>query len=131
MQRYGRILHLLFWTIRYLVPSQVWYRARRTLRQRWWRLRKTQSPGGSAPPLRVATLIQGLADVSESGPWRDEVTHAVSLARGLAQGEFCFLYQRVHAESPPWKDTSLPRLWIFHLLYFDYVAELLVQAAQG
>ncbi len=126
-------LRLLFWTLRYLTPGQVWWRGRRMMRRRWWRLRDRQAPLPTHWHLaRPCSLYSGLSAVTEPGPWAAEVAVAVEQAAAVSRQRFSFLNHEVcFPTQPGWHDTHLSQLWRYHLHYFDYVRDLLIWSATG
>jgi len=123
----------LFWTIRYLQPKQIWYRSRRTVRKRIWRLRRQTAPQPSNGQLhRLIPLYLGMAELDFAGPWLPEVQAYCATAQNVAQGNFSFLQSTVAMkDGPRWHDPALSQLWRYHLHYFHYVVPLLVWAKRS
>ncbi|HYK87300.1 MAG TPA: alginate lyase family protein [Acidobacteriota bacterium] len=126
-------IHLLFWTLRYLKPHQIWARLRHNLQRSWWSLRRRRPAGTSMWELtEIAPLYPGLRDISCDGPWRAEADSALLRAREAAEGRLRFLNLSVNVSSKDvWKNPDLSRLLRYHLHYFDYVQDLLVWGARG
>lgn len=132
-EAYCNRLSLLFWTTRYLSPTQVLFRLRRMLRRKWWQVRKRPAPQpigwklASSEPLYV-----GLSHAVHQGPWMQDVDVSVEQARGVFDSHFCFLNQRHNfTRQIDWHLPTQSQLWRYHLHYFGYVDDLLIWSASG
>ena len=121
-------LRLLLSTARHIPPSQIYHRAARTLRRRWWKLHGRTAPKESAPAtVEADPVYAGVDELNSPGPWQEDITQAVARGREIVRGQFSFLNQRVDCSPEiPWHGKELSQLWRYHLHYFDYVEELLV-----
>jgi uncharacterized heparinase superfamily protein len=55
---------------------------------------------------------------------------AIQRAHSIAQGNFSFLQHEVRfGKKIGWHESSVSRLWLYHLHYFDYVRDLLIWGA--
>lgn len=126
-------LRLLFWTMRYLTAAQVVSRGRRVMRRSLWQL--TGKRAAQPTNWQLAShrpLYAGLPDVAQSGLARQDITAAIERARAASENRFCFLNQPVEMSAQTgWHDASLSQLWRYHLHYFDYAQDLLIQANAG
>jgi hypothetical protein len=102
-------------TVRHLRPGQLG----------WLIVRRLQGP--VRPPrlslgvaddrwerVRAAVLLLGPGDPNER----------VRRAEAVLRGEFSFLNLTRSFDQPDWRGTPAPRLWAYHLHYFDYGADL-------
>jgi hypothetical protein len=119
-------------TARHLTSRQIYTRARRIIRTRWWGLtrRRIKLPRQIAlaphQPLWLPLAHGGRALPSSSSDWSDRL----AFAKGVAGGHFRFLgRERWWPDQPDWHDSSVSRLWRYHLHYFDYVLDLGLLAA--
>jgi hypothetical protein len=110
---------LLYWrTARHLKPSQVFWRLR-------YRLGNGRVPRYIAPnPLPsmdepVAEQIRGLAR-----HWAVAVPPDVARAQSFLRGRFTFVNKTVQSARPLWRGLDVPKLWAYHLHYFDYGREI-------
>jgi len=126
-------LRLLFWTVRYLEHRQILARILRLTRRRWWSIRRRQAPSPSDwQTVSFTPLYEGLRYLPDTSDC-PELAQALERARQISLGRFSFLNRKVDLGlDPDWQDTSLSRLWRYHLHYFDYVQDLLVwKSAEG
>lgn len=126
-------LRLLFWTMRYLTAAQAVSRGRRVVRRGFWRLtgrRAAQPTGWQLAPHQP--LYAGLPEVAQAGIARQDVTAAIERARDASANRFCFLNRPIDLGGQAgWHDARLSQLWRYHLHYFDYTQDLLIQANAG
>jgi uncharacterized heparinase superfamily protein len=127
-------LSRLAWTIRYLAPAQVWYRARRRWREVWWKLVGTRSKETVANVwlLRLRPDI-GVEDFG-LGAWVTPHEHEKALAEldQLERNTFHFLNQSLKFDGAIiWDTTNASHLWRYHLHYFNYLEGLVVLQAVG
>lgn len=127
---------LFFSTARHLSPAQIGTRAKRILRTRWWMLtrRCVKLPRSVALVQHVPLWVPLTARAGQASPPQsanDLVDH-LGNAESIAAGLFRFLAVEKHwSGEPDWHDQSLPRLWRYHLHYFDYLLDLAILAATG
>lgn len=126
-------LSLLLATTRYLKAAQIWHRAKRTIKRRWWQVEGKRAPHPSRWELaNYPPLLPGLSQLRPSGPWASELSTTLEKARAVSERHFCFLNRCVGLDERfGWHDESLSHLWRYHLHYFDYVRDLMVWAAMG
>ncbi len=128
-----RRFRLLLSTLRYLTCGQIWHRARRIARRRWWSIIGKQAPRPTNHKLaHFHSLYAGLLDTPSPGPWEAEVLAAQTRAKKTANMEFCFLKHGVaFGQEPRWNDATQSQLWRYHLHYFDYLRDLFIWKAGG
>ena len=109
----------LYWrTARHLKPSQLFWRLR-------YRLGSGRTPRYTAPdPLpsmdeRVAERLRGLAV-----HWAEAAPPDAARVRSFLLGRFTFINKTVQSARPLWRGLDVPRLWAYHLHYFDYGREI-------
>lgn len=122
-----------FSTIRHLTVAQIWHRGHRVIQRRWWRLLGREAPQPAHCDLASCVpLYLGLSEVTNKGPWTEDLSLAIERARAISENRFSFLNQCVaFTAEPDWHDPNLSHLWRFNLNYFDYVLELLIWWAAG
>ncbi len=122
---------LFLHTARHLQAGQVFCRVRRSMRHWWWGAINKRVPKISVPNVNMHPVFHpDGAALKMSGPWDEQVRASVRNAERLSTGEFCFLKHCVQFSSEiRWHDANPSRLWLYHLHYFDYVRDLLVQSA--
>ncbi len=99
MMRDSRSLRRLWDTVRWLRPSQVYGRL-------WFRAYRPRPDLRPAPPLRL-----------RAGPWVDPAARAASMT---GPDSFILLNQaRDITSAPAWDSAAVPKLWRYHLHYFD------------
>lgn len=106
---------LLYWhTARHLKASQVFWRLR-------YRLGKGRLPRytipNPMPPMDegVAERIRGLAL-----HWADAAPPDPAGVQSFLRGRFTFINKTVQSVRPLWRGLDVPKLWAYHLHYFDY-----------
>lgn len=127
-------LSRLAWTIRYLAPAQVWYRARRRGREVWWKLVGTRSKETTTDVWLLRLRPDIGAQDSGLGAWvtPHEREKALALLEKLERNEFHFLNQCLKFDGAIlWNTTNASHLWRYHLHYFGYLESLVVLQAIG
>ncbi len=102
----------------YLKPSQIAWRLYYTLRRRLgWTPRP---PAPAAPPRFNQECLDRLEACARC--WAASAPPPEHSLAALRAGRFEFLQFPVDgSDGPPWHKTGLPRLWRYHLHYFDYL----------
>src|SRR5438067_13022596 len=75
-------IRLLYSTARHLTPTQIYYRGRRMARRQWWKLCESKAP--RTPSCELANqqpVHPGLHQISEPGPWMQDVARAIQQAQ--------------------------------------------------
>jgi len=120
-------------TVRHLTAAQIWHRSYRTIKRRYWRLRRKRVSLG--PECRLsfrADFYKGLPDIQSAEAWADEINSSVTRARAAAQKTFCFLQRTVSlGDQINWNDPRLSQLWRYQLHYFHYLQDVSIWAASG
>ncbi len=131
MNSFHRV-RLFLQTARHMQSGQLLSRVRRSMRRSLWKAINKRAPNSAAQSLATPLdLYSDPAALRLSGPWDEQVCASVRHAEALNRGEFCFLNHRIEFGSDiQWHDPHLSRLWLYHLHYFDYVRDLLVQSAR-
>ncbi len=115
-------------TVSYLSFSQILTRGRRVLNRKWSRVIRKRAPQPSqVEVLPTEPLFRGLHELSEYSE-SIEALRAHSLrAADIRSLKFEFLNHPVEIrDQVPWHDCGLSHLWRYHLHYFDYCQDLLV-----
>lgn len=117
---------LLYWhTARHLKPSQVFWRLR-------YRMGSGRPPHYTAPnPLpsvdeRVAERLRGLAR-----HWSVAVPPDPARVQSFLRGRFTFINKTVQSARPLWRGLDVPKLWAYHLNYFDYGRDIALLHPDG
>ncbi len=128
-----RQARLLLQTLRYLESGQVAARCRHRLRRAFWKATNRRAPKPTVQRLTLhVPLYSGLRQVCLDGPWKEQARASTVTAEKLLRREFCFLNREVKFPSEiGWHDSSLSRLWRYHLHYFGYSDDLLIWSAFG
>jgi uncharacterized heparinase superfamily protein len=115
----------LYWhTLRHLTWGQVGWRVYRTCQRKL----PAKAVGATVPAFELSALERLRNYLSLLGE-HEECDSAV--LEGLRRGEVTFLSLQVAAgTTPPWRDTELPRLWLYHLHSFDHLMPL-CQSGRG
>lgn len=115
----------LYWrTVRHLKAGQLFWRARYMLRRKLGRCpgakRMMSAPAFDEAALdRLHTFLGRMAALHPPDPKDVE---------RIRRGEFVFLNRAVDsAGRPPWERRDLPKLWRYHLHYFDYFRTLALE----
>lgn len=110
---------LLYWrTARHLKPSQV-----------FWRLRYRLSNGRPARysvPNPLPPMDEGVAErLRDLGKyWAEAAPPDGSRVQSFLRGRFTFINKTVQSVRPHWSGLDVPKLWAYHLHYFDYGREI-------
>lgn len=117
-------------TVKHLSLCQIFFRARRIARKSWYKASKTRAPHPNGDKaLEFHPLYCGLSDLPhylDSDERLDAVTRRAVAIRNL---EFEFLNKKAQfKDSPDWHGQYLSHLWRYHLHYFDYCDELLMDS---
>jgi hypothetical protein len=116
-----RLLRLHFDTLRYTQPRQLLYRTRRMIRSRCsWLGRRVgaNSQVPEAEPYPNSTLLMGLCCTAPVA------THLERAEAALARRFTCLNQTLTYQGRIQWQEPRQPRLWRFHLHYFDYAIDL-------
>ncbi|MFK7800611.1 MAG: heparinase II/III family protein [Anaerolineae bacterium] len=123
-----------YWhTLKYISPKQWYFRGRRIIRHRWWRLTKAKATQPqltsieyrSVPPLFhcEASIPAELLELAQA---------QITTAEDAYQYKFSFLNETHQLPAViDWHIDSVSRLWRFNLHYFDVVPMLLLQKQAG
>jgi uncharacterized heparinase superfamily protein len=126
---------LFFSTARHLSSRQIWTRANRILRTRWWSLtrRCVELPTDVALAQHKPLWLPFSSQAGQVPPCSaTDLLDRLSAAQSIAAGRFRFLArEREWSGEPDWNDASAPQLWRYHLHYFDYILDLAILAASG
>ena len=126
---------LFFSTARHLTPRQIYTRAKRIVRAHWWLLtrRRVALPRHAALAQHESLWLPLTARGGQVPPSSaTDLPDRLAAAESIAAGRFRFLgREKRWSGEPEWQDASLPRLWLYHLHYFDYVLDLALLAATG
>lgn len=99
---------LVYRTLRHVPPEQLWfYLLRRGLPQRVGRLVSSSPANKVLLPLTLTAPLPTVEPV-------------------LQQNRFCFLNQPADfgLDAPDWRGTGKPKLWRYHLHYFDWLKDV-------
>ncbi len=127
-----RTLARFFQTIRYLSPRQVLIRSRRIASRKWYRVVKKRAPQPTCFRIAAGESLQhGLAGLKESANLNRASRQAAKRAAAIRSLTFEFLNRKIQfKDKPGWHDQGLSHLWRYHLHYFDYCDDLLVDYFQ-
>jgi uncharacterized heparinase superfamily protein len=106
-----------------MAPSQIAWRIRYLILQRWWRCQKR-----SLPLCHPAEILQECKLIFGNIPQIDSVKRIIERAEAICQGQFSFLNQSMHFDGglPDWSASpDGDRLWNYTLHYFEYGYDLL------
>jgi len=118
-----------FWaTVKHLSPRQVLIRGRRKIK---WSLGKIFKQSAPHPPdvrmVEYVPLLTGLSSIQDVKGLSRDVAHIRARAAAVRNFEFSFLNQNVRfGHNIRWHDRNLSQLWRYHLHYFDFCEDLLV-----
>ena len=120
-------------TIGYLTPRQMLTRVRRIANRNWNRAIRTRAPRPSHLKISPCKpLFQGLHDLGEQSGVAEIAATYTNRAAGIRSFKFDFLNQTIEMQNRHlWHDRSLSHLWRYHLHYFDYCEDLLVDFRQS
>lgn len=117
----------LYRTLRHAAPRQLLWRARREVRSRLPAAWTAPAVPEEVPRRRAEAdgeLLAALPHTRRHGS-------AEKRAREVVEGRFRFVgRERRHPREVSWDAPEMPRLWRFHLHYFDYAVDL-AEAASG
>jgi uncharacterized heparinase superfamily protein len=124
----GRLLR----TVSHLRASQVWHRARLSLRRTWWSRRTATIDaryrrGAQGKGARLDWRHAGLLAVAELGAARRKASDALEAAREVLSGRFTLLGETRELGLPvPWDRPDLMQvlLWKTHLHEFPWAVDL-------
>ncbi len=126
-QDIGRLLR----TVSHLRASQIWHRARLTLRRELWSRRPARIEAAYHQRAANAASLrwdhQGLAAVARHHAERRDATETLRVARDALAGRFTFLGETRELGMPiPWDrpDLMQVQLWKTHLHEFSYAIDL-------
>lgn len=110
---------LLYWrTARYLKTSQVFWRVRR----RWTGGRRGRYTIPQPLPATNEGARTGLRDLARH--WTSHAPPDANRTADFIAGRFTFLNKTIRSSHPHRRDLDVPRLWAYHLHYFDYARDV-------
>lgn len=114
--------------LRHLRPIQPVWRFRRLMRSALPRAVR----GLRFPSTVPEVCLDSSSDLLRALPYTRPAVPPARHASQIAQGVFTFLgTKRCWPNAVPWDAPDLPRLWRFHLHYFDYALDLALAARGG
>lgn len=105
-------------TARHLKPSQVFWRVRYRLDHR------PASPYQAPHPLPSADgdVVERLGRLAAH--WRAVAPPDPVRAAAFLRGRFTFINKTVQTARPVWRGLDVPKLWAYHLHYFEYARDI-------
>ena len=127
--RFDRYSH----TLRHIPLSQWWYRGRRLVRHRYWRLTKAEIHHPKQVHINALTpLFLKTEPNAIPANLLNQIQEQCQIAEEASKQHFSFLNRaKTFSGSIDWHIDTVPRLWRFNLHYFHLVPALLIQANQG
>lgn len=110
---------LLYWrTARHLKASQLFWRLR--YRARTQRNGKYTAPQ-PLPPMNAAARESLCALAAH---WTANAPPDIARTDAFLLGRFTFLNKTIKSSHPVWVGLDVPRLWLYHLHYFDFARDV-------